>query len=258
MWIPDESTVARAFPMTSTNLLLGRLSVSDRALLERDSRCVSVTTGTVLADIGKDLEAVYFPLDAIISVEQSAMVEVATVGREGMFGWSAIANNRRSPFKAVVRGRDGVLLKLPMDVAIAAFARSASLRAMLSQYLVIVAIQMSETIAAHSLHRLEARIARWLLIRHDRVGGDEIRARHDEIADSLGARRASITDCLHIIEGEGHLRCRRGRILIRNRPELVQRATGCYGLAEAHYRNTFGAFGKCSGGSALLTEAVAT
>jgi hypothetical protein len=113
---------------------------------------------------------------------------------------------------------------------------------------------MGETIGSHGLHRLDGRVARWLLVRHDRARGDEIRVRHDEIADSLGVRRASITDCLHIIEGDGHLRCRRGRITIRDRAQLVQMAGVCYGAAEAHYRSFFGPFGKCA--ASLLPAAV--
>lgn len=229
-----------------TNLLLKQLPAADRAAVEPHIISEPVSAGTVLVDVGEPLESVYFPVDTIISLQQATRVEVATVGREGMFGWSAMANHQCSPFKAVVRGRDGVLLKLPLDIAVSAFAASLQWRSMLCQYLVIVAIHMSETIGSHSFHRLDARLARWLLVRHDRVGGDEIRVQHEEIADSLGVRRASVTDCLHIIEGEGHLRCRRGRIVIRDRAELLQMAGACYGAAEAQYRAFFGAFGKCT------------
>ena len=249
MWNFSERAVSGAsFPPTRTNLLLRQLPVADQTLLERYLELETVTAGTVLAEVGERIAAVYFPVSTVISLEQLARVEVATVGREGMFGWSAIANYQRSPFRAVVRGREGVVLKLPIDAAHSAIAASPRLRAMVCHYLIIVAVHMSETIASHSLHRLDARIARWLLVHHDRVGGDEIRARHDEIADCLGVRRASITDCLHIMEGEGWLRCRRGRIMIRDRGYLEQMASGCYGAAETHYRSSFGSFGKCSGG----------
>jgi CRP-like cAMP-binding protein len=227
-----------------TNFLLKQLPATDRELIEHHISCEAVATGSVLVDVGEPLKSVYFPADTIISLHQASRVEVATVGPEGMFGWSAIANHQSSPFRAVVRGPDGMVLKLPLDIAISAVARSVEWRAMLCQYLVIVAIHMSETIGSHSFHRLDARLARWLLVRHDRVIGDEIKARHEEIADSLGVRRASITDCLHIIEGDGHLRCRRGRITIRNRAELLQLAGACYGAAEAQYRSFFGPFGK--------------
>lgn len=227
-----------------SNLLLRQLSIADRTLIERHLQSEIVSPGTTLVDIGEPLNALYFPLHAMISLEEAAGMEVATVGREGMFGWTAFADYRCSPFRAVVRGPECSLLKLPMAVANAAIAASANLRAMVCQYLVVVSIHMSETIGSQGLHRIDARLARWLLVRHDRLRGDEIRANHAEIAENLGVRRASITDCLHILEGEGYIRCRRGRIIIRDRPRLEQMAGRCYGSAEAHYRSSFGSFGK--------------
>jgi CRP-like cAMP-binding protein len=221
-----------------------QLSAADRALLEADIQVESISAGTQLTVIGEPVDSIYFPVDTLISVEQSGGLEVAIVGREGMFGWSVLAGSQLWPFRAVTRGRGGQLLKIPHATVVAAFAASPALRAMLNQYLFVLAVQMSESMAAHGLHRLEARVARWILVRHDRVGGDEISAQHSEIAANLGARRASITDCLHIIEGHSEVRCRRGRILIRDRAKLEQRASGCYGLAEAQYRNSFGSFGK--------------
>lgn len=245
MWdFSDRPDPISSLLPTKNNHLLRQLAVADRVLLERRMECAPVAAGTVLIDVGQPLDTVYFPVDAVISIEQSSRMEVATVGREGMFGWSAMAEHQRSPFRAVVRGRNGLLLTSPVASAVSAMSESPRLRAMLCRYLVIVAIHMSETIDSHCLHRLEVRLARWLLVHHDRVAGDEIRAQHDQIADSLGVRRASITDCLHIIEGEGHIRCRRGRITMRDRAPLEQMARGCYGAAEAHYRSSFGSFGK--------------
>ena len=240
----DPSTVSEVRSV-QTNLLLRQLPPADRTLMEPHFQFKSVRAGTTLVEIGEPLDAIYFPLDAVISVEQTAGLEVATVGREGMFGWSAMTDCHRSPFRAVLRGPDGFLLKLPLEIAHLAIAASAHLRATVYQYLVVIAIHMSETISSQGLHRVDTRLARWLLVRHDRLGGDEIRAKHSEIADNLGVRRASITDCLHILEGEGYIHSRRGRIVIRDRCSLENLAGQCYGSAEAHYRSSFASFGKC-------------
>ena len=103
---------------------------------------------------------------------------------------------------------------------------------------------MGRSILSNARDALGVRIARWLLMRHDRVGGDELLICHDKIAFSLGIRRASVTDALHILEGERLIRCRRGRILIRNRRGLEAMAADSYGPPEACYRRLMGPFGK--------------
>ena len=232
-------------PLTS-NLLLRQLAASDRSILEGHVRQHSVTVGTTLFEAGEPLEHAFFPVDTMVSLEQTGRIEVALAGREGMSGWTAIAGYCRSPYRAMVRCRDGILLKIDIDVLLNVVGTNPNLRSILWQYMVVTAVQMAEGLGAHSHHRVEAAVARWLLLRHDRLGGDWISAQHQEIADCLGARRASVTDCLHILEGEMHIRCRRGRILIRNRVDLEARARGAYGAAESLYRESLCAFGKSS------------
>ena len=232
-----------AFPLTS-NLLYRQLSSADRALIECDADLIVAPGGTLLVEAGTPLQSVFFPVAGMISIERHDGIEVALIGSEGMLGLSAIAEETLFPFRAIVRGRSGQFLRLPVASVRTAADRSPSFNLMLSQYFLVIAVQMSEAISANALYGVQARIARWLLLRHDRVAGDEIRIQHDEIAASLGARRASVTDCLHLIEGESYIRCRRGRIQIRNREPLERMVSGCYGAAEEQYRKLFGAFGK--------------
>lgn len=234
---------AEAPPLTS-NLLLKQLEAPDRALIEQQVEPVKASAGAVLFEAGQALEHVYFPIDTMIALENFSRVEVALAGREGMSGWTALAGCNHSPYRAVVRWREGWLLRVPIKPLLTAISARVQLRWVLTQFAIVSAVQMAEGVGAHLHHRLDAAIIRWLLLRHDRVGGDWISAHHQEIADNLGARRASVTDCLHVIEGELHIRCRRGRILIRDRSALETRALGAYGTAESLYRASLGQFGK--------------
>ena len=245
-WVRETWSGASLVPLPS-NLLLKQMLGCAPALIERYIEVQPVTAGAVLFDIGEPIEHAYFPVDTIVTLERLGKIEVAIAGREGMSGWTAIGGFCLSPYRSVVRCRDGQLLKLPVAALTAAAAGNPKLRAILAQYVVFSAVQMAEGLGSHLHHRLEAAIARWLLMRHDRVGGDWIQAQHQEIADNLGARRASVTNCLQILEGELHIRARRGRILIRNRADLEVRANGAYGGAEALYRASLGAFGKSVG-----------
>lgn len=242
-WIGDTVDRSAALPIVS-NLLFKQLLDADRRAASQHAEHHSVKIGDVLFDAGEPIDHIYFPLDTMIALEQNGRIEVAVAGNEGMSGWTALAGFRDSPYRAVVRNRGGQILKVSVDTLRSASSASPSLRLMIARYMVVTAVQMAEGLGAHSHHRLDAAIARWLLMRHDRVGGDWIRAQHDEIADSIGARRASVTDCLHILEGEYLIRCRRGRILIRSRRDLEHRANGAYGAAETLYRSSLGCFGK--------------
>jgi CRP-like cAMP-binding protein len=231
-------------PPLTANLLLKRLDAADRTLIERHAEALNARVGAVLFEAGQALEHVYFPVDTMVALENFGRVEVAIAGREGMAGWTALGGFNHSPYRAVVRWRDGWVLRVPIEPLLGALSTRVQLRWVLTQFAIVSAVQMAEGVGAHLHHRLDAAIVRWLLLRHDRVGGDWIRAHHQEIADNLGARRASVTDCLHIIEGEQHVRCRRGRILIRDRTALEMRAMGAYGTAESLYRASLGDFGK--------------
>lgn len=223
----DQWSAAAPLPVTS-NLLLRQLTAADRSLVEPHLELQWVSCGTLLFDEGDPVEHAYFPVDTVIALEQACRIEVALAGREGMAGWTAASGHCRSPYRAVVRCRDGQILRIAVQRLLAAMSANPKLRSTILQYMVVCAVHMAEGLSAHSHHRLEAAIARWLLLRHDRLGGDWIPAHHQEIADNLGARRASVTDCLHVMEGDLHIRCRRGRILVRNRADCPCFTGACW------------------------------
>jgi CRP-like cAMP-binding protein len=219
---------------------LSQLAPVDRATIEPHLEAVSVARGEPLLRATDASEHIYFPRGPLVSIEQTNRVEVALIGSEGLVGWPALVGCKHSPYHATVRGREGIVLKIGTSALVAIASVTPSLALVLSRFVNVISVQMAETIGAYAFHRIDMRIARWLLLRHDRLDGDEISVNHDEIADNLGTRRASITDCLHIIEGNGLVRCRRGRITVRDRTGLEALASGCYGAAESFYREISG------------------
>jgi len=112
------------------------------------------------------------------------------------------------------------------------------------QFVHFVIVQMAHTITSHIHDPLDQRLARLLLMRHDRMQGDVLFVHHEEIAAGLNVRRASVTDRLHVLEGERLIRCNRGKIAIRDRIALEEFAGEAYGPSEAHYRALIAPFGK--------------
>ncbi|WP_344706337.1 Crp/Fnr family transcriptional regulator [Sphingomonas swuensis] len=197
-----------------------------------------------LLEVGDDGGHVFFPQGPLVSVGQGNKVEVALVGCEGLVGWPALVGCSLSPFEATICCRDGFVLRIrAADLCMVAATRPA-IGLLLSCFINAVGLQMAETIGAAVSHRLELRLARWMLLRHDRLSGDEIAVQHDSIAANLGTRRASVTDTLHLLEGAGHVRGHRGRIIVRDRAGLELVAGGRYGASEGFYRSVIGAFDK--------------
>ncbi|MCW3796893.1 Crp/Fnr family transcriptional regulator [Sphingomonas sp. BN140010] len=233
------------FTSATTNLLY-LVAPGVRAEIETSLETQTVTRDTILFEASDAGEYIYFPQGPLISIEQNR-VEVALVGSEGMVGWPALAGCRSSPYRAIVRGRDGTVLRIRTEALLAIAGVVPALGTCLNRFVNVIGVQMAETICAYASHRVDVRLVRWLLLRHDRVGGDELLVHHEEIAANLGTRRASITDCLHIIEGAGLVRCRRGKIVVRDRAGMQALVVDCYGAAEALYRDEIGSFGKGAG-----------
>lgn len=233
---------------SSRNILLRQLSVADQALLEAHVREVMVERGASVMKAGERLDTLFFPDQALLSLEEEVgdgrRLEVGIVGLEGVLGWPLLLGTDRASHTATVQMRPGRLLCLDMEAARAVCARSKTLIASLLKYVGTVLAQMASSVAATLEYALEQRLARFLLMRHDRVAGDLLVLQHQEIADSLNARRASITDRLHILEGEQLIRCKRGRLVIRDRGALEMFAGRSYGTAEASYRTLIAPFGK--------------
>ena len=88
--------------------------------------------------------------------------------------------------------------------------------------------------------KMEERLARWVLMAHDRVGQDEIALTHEFLAVMLGVRRPGVTVTLKLLEAAGLIRTRRGIISLVDRQGLEKISEGAYGAAEAEYRRLMG------------------
>ena len=231
----------------SPNQFLRLLNPDDRARLAAKLRRTTIEPGTVLLNEGDPIATVYFPETVIVSIESHAggsqHIETAVVGYEGMVGWSGLVGSGRSSQRAVVQMRAGTVLSMSIGDIAAACEASRTLLSALMCFVEIVMAQMSQAIVSHLRDSLDRRVCRWLLMRHDRIATDQLFIRHDEISRNLGSRRAGVTDCLHILEGERLIRCYRGRIIIRDRAGLEGLAGDSYGAAEAYYRALTGPIG---------------
>ncbi len=222
------------------NLLLRFMTPADYALLRPHLRRVPVCNGNVLGGHGAPIERVCFLEGGIAGflnvLEGGRRVAIGLLGREGFAGWPLLIDLDRWPHDVVARGPNATALAMQAAELRVALGASETLRSFLARYVSAFVAQMTGTLTSNLVQTVEERTARWLLMYHDRIDGDEVVITHDELGAMLGARRASITDALHRLEGAGGIRSGRGKLSIRDRAGLMALAGATYGPAEAEYR----------------------
>jgi CRP-like cAMP-binding protein len=223
----DARPIAPALP-AGTNRPMRQLPEAERVLLGSQCEHLQLRAGQLL---GGAVPLTCFPETAVLSLVDARGVEIGLVGREGMSGWSVLLGDAGLPVRVAV-ACGGVALALPTERLTELCRRSAAIRDMVLRSVESLAQQMVATIGASARHSIRARLTRRLLMLHDRSGGDSFDVKHAQIAEALGVRRASVTDTLHLLEGEHILRCRRNSIGILDRSALEAAAGTAYGEPE--------------------------
>ena len=101
-------------------------------------------------------------------------------------------------------------------------------------------VQTAHTAISNARAKIERRLARWILMAHDRVDGDSLPLTHEFLSLMLGVRRAGVTEALHALATEKLIRSARSEIVVLNRKGLERRACGSYGVPEAELRRLLG------------------
>lgn len=167
----------------------------------------------------------------VFSLSSAIDVEIGMVGRDGMTGTSLLAGVSPALFVAQAR-IDGWAYEIQADALMALVRRDEELRDRIERYREWRSVQTAMLAASGRVGNIEQNLARELLMMHDRIDGDVIVATHDELGAYINARRASVTDWLHIFEGEHWIRSKRGFVEITDRPGLETAAGDFYGAAE--------------------------
>jgi CRP-like cAMP-binding protein len=219
------------------NRLLKALSPDDFGLLHPYLEPVEFTLREMVVEAGEPIQHAHFIGDGIVSLLAKLphdRIEIGMMGREGMTNVAAAFGAERSPH-AMMCQADGQGLRISAGDLRSVVQQSPSLSGLLGRYLYYLTIQAGQTAYANASMNVEARLARWVLMTHDRVDGFELSLTHDFLAMMLGVRRPGVTTATHVLEGAGMIRAERGRIIVLNREKLEELADDAYGLAEAEY-----------------------
>ena len=225
------------------NRLLAKLAPADLALLAENFTSMTLERRHPLEYPNKKVEHVYFMERGIASVvaagDSGRQIEVGLIGCEGVTGLPVIFGDDRSPHSTYIQvGGSGQ--KIPVEAFRNAMDNSVELRAILLRYTQAFMVQTSHTAVANARGSVEERLARWMLMAHDRVDGDEISLTHEFMAVMLGTRRPGVTEAVQALSRKGLIRTERGLVFIANREGLLKRAGKLYGVPEAEYDRLLG------------------
>jgi CRP-like cAMP-binding protein len=222
------------------NRLLAALPQDLYARVASDIRMAKVAVGDTLLENGVAISHVYFPNTGVYSVtnemRDGELVEVATVGFEGMLGINVFLGDMLGAGRSLMQVPDGPLPKMAVGRFLKLCAEPGPFRTAVSRYAQANMLQLMQGTACNALHSLEQRCCRWLLQTHDRVGEDEFLLKHEFLAIMLGATRPRVTKVLGVLQVSGIITSRYGRIRVIDRKKLERTSCECYEVIAGHFK----------------------
>jgi CRP-like cAMP-binding protein len=226
-----------------TNQILAQLPTEEYERLAPHLELATLSVGDVLYYPQDPVSHVYFlnrgTVSIIATFADGDGIEVGVVGNEGMFGLNVVLGSKTTPHEAIVQ-QMGEAWRAPASVVMEEFRKGGQLHDLLLRYTQAFMIQIAQTAACNRSHPLDGRLARWLLMSHDRAMTDELQLTHEFIAVMLGTRRAGVSEAAGKLQNDGVIKYKRGRIRIINRRGLESISCECYPIVKREFDRLLG------------------
>ena len=204
-----------------------------------DLRLIAVTVGEPLQEHGAVVRDVLFPNGGVYSItnqmSDGRLVEVATVGAEGMLGVAVFLGDRLGTGTSMQQVPDGPVPAMSVDAFLRHTSSAGAFRDIVGRYAQANLLQVMQCTACNALHTVEERCCRWLLQTHDRVRQDEFVLKQEFLAMMLGVARPSVTLVLGTLQKAGLISTHYGRIRVVDRAGLEAASCECYAAIVGHY-----------------------
>ncbi len=229
-------------PMTNqprpANKILSALPPEEFERLQPKLRDVTFPIGKILYQAEEPIESVYFVNQGIVSwlatLEDGNTVEAGVIGNEGLAGVAILLGATSTPNQALCQS-DVYASRVARADIISEFRRNGKLNALILRFLHSMFTQVAQTAACNRLHTLDQRLARWLLMTHDRLDGDRFPLTQEFLSRMLGVRRAGVSVAANSLKQSGLIDYHRGSIRIVNRESLEQLSCECYRIVRDEY-----------------------
>jgi len=222
------------------NRLLAALPARDYARILKHLHMNIGVTGRTLQHQGRPVTDVYFPNGGVFSVtnemRDGALVEVATVGIEGMLGIGVFLGDHSGAGRMFQQVPDGPFPSMTVGRFIKESATAGPFRDVVALYAQANLLQIMQGTACNALHDVKQRCCRWLLQTHDRVGSQEFLLKQEFLAIMLGVQRPTVTLVMGNLQDSGLIASRYGRIRVLKRRRLEKTSCECYEVVRAHFQ----------------------
>ncbi len=227
---------APAVATSPANRLLASLPPREYQRLLPELEPVKLAFAQIIYAPGDTIRHVYFPNDSVVSLlaaeDHHASLEVGMIGNEGMTGIAVFMEVNTSRTLALVQGA-GTALRMKSATLRKESTHVSSFHRLLLRYAHSLLTQMSLSSSCNRFHTLDARLARWLLMTHDRIGTDGFRVTQDFMSNMLGVRREGVNKVAGDLQKDKLIKYSRGHIVILDRPGLEKASCTCYGIIRA-------------------------
>ena len=217
------------------NNLLAALPPNDYQRIASALDVVPLKLKEFLHKAGEPIKHVYFPGGGFASLvtvlEDGSMVEVATIGREGLLGVSVVLNGDPSPSAAMVQAETDICYRMAVDAFRGEMDRRGPFHHLMSRYAQALSGFIMQSTACNAVHSVEQRLSRWLLMAHDRIGRDDFPLTQEFVAMMLGTSRPTVTVVAGTLQKAGLITYHRGRVTIVDREKLEAASCECYRTA---------------------------
>jgi CRP-like cAMP-binding protein len=225
------------------NRLLAALSPTDRALLQPHLRFLAVAVRHEMERPNRRIDTVYFMEAGIASVvavqADDTQVEVGLIGSEGMTGSAVVLGGDQSPHSTYIQvAGEAQLIKA--DELRKAMRASDSLKSLLLKYVQVFMVQTTHTAISNARSHIDRRLARWILMAHDRTGDKTLPLTHEFLSLMLSVRRPGVTEALQSLRQQQLIENGRNKIIVLNRNGIEKLAGPSYGVPEKEYRRLIG------------------
>jgi CRP-like cAMP-binding protein len=222
---------------------LAALSPTDLALLQPHLHFLAVAVRHEIERPNRRIDTVYFMDTGIASVvavqADDIQVEVGLVGCEGMTGTAVVLGGDQTPHSTYIQVA-GEAQSIKTDELRKAMKASDTLYALLLKYVQVFMVQTTHTAIANARAQIDRRLARWILMAHDRTGDKTLPLTHEFLALMLGVRRPGVTEALQSLKRQKLIETSRNQIVVVNRNGIEKLAGQSYGVPEKEYRRLIG------------------
>jgi CRP-like cAMP-binding protein len=225
------------------NRLISSFTRSERSRIVDSCVEVPLLFGETLQEPDRPIQHAYFPTEGYISLITPSggaeSLEVGLIGDEGVLGATLLLGVAISPLQGLVQGSGSALRIRGADLKKVLKKCPGGTRK-LQAYLFVLMAQIAQTASCNRFHRIDARLARWILMTQDRARRDEFRITHHFLAKMLGVRRAGVTEAAGAFQGRKLIHYTRGVMRVLNRRALESVACPCYRIFNSTYERHLG------------------